>query len=442
MDGEGATDNGSFVIDGDQLLAADSFDYESQNTFSIRIRSTAGNVAYENVLTISVTDVNEAPTDLALSNTTIQENLPASTVVGDFSTTDPDTDDSFTYCLIDGAGGEDNASFFIDGNQLLTSMRFNYEFRRDYSILVQTTDSGGLSYEKNLTIDISDDPTDYRGAFGWVGGKKNTKLTLVDTDGDLVTFKASGTGTGKVYGFEDSFEDLFVTGSGPKTAVTITVKYAKVKKPFRGDKLMTLGNVTTNGPIKGLNAAASTLSGLVQLNTEDMIVAKAKASLKLRQISDSDIRVQDLAVASIAVKGDISNTRLVTTDSVKTLKAATLLDSEILVGMATGFEGDFATSASDFTNPAAILGSLKISGRKLPSRVTRPPDVAGSHISASSVGTVSLMNVPADSGPIVHVLHNSGTLKVNQSKLTNEPMFAPGTWRGAWGRPPLWEALL
>ena len=117
------------------------------------------------------------------------------------------------------------------------------------------------------------------------------------------------------------------------------------------------------------------------------------------------------------------------------------LDSDILVGVATDFAGDFATSASDFANPAATLGSLTISGRKLPSKASHPADVANSHISAPQVGTVSLMNLADTSAPMIHVMKVTGTLKVSQSKLTSAPMFAPGTWNLPGTRPAIWQVL-
>ncbi len=36
-------------------------------------------------------DVNESPTDVTLSNNTVAENSPLNTLIGDFTTTDPDT---------------------------------------------------------------------------------------------------------------------------------------------------------------------------------------------------------------------------------------------------------------------------------------------------------------------------------------------------------------
>ncbi|MBF0279269.1 MAG: cadherin repeat domain-containing protein [SAR324 cluster bacterium] len=61
--GTGSTNNGSFSISGSTLLTAASFDYETTSSYSIRVRSTDSVGAYyEAQLTITVTDVAEAPT--------------------------------------------------------------------------------------------------------------------------------------------------------------------------------------------------------------------------------------------------------------------------------------------------------------------------------------------------------------------------------------------
>jgi hypothetical protein len=57
--------------------------------------------------TVSVT--NSPPTDLQLDNTTLDENATPNSVVGQFSTTDPDNGDSFTYALVSGTGDTDNS---------------------------------------------------------------------------------------------------------------------------------------------------------------------------------------------------------------------------------------------------------------------------------------------------------------------------------------------
>ncbi|WP_187602868.1 cadherin domain-containing protein, partial [Microcystis aeruginosa] len=109
------------------------------------------------------TPSNQAPTDLALSATTVNENVPVNTVIGTFSTTDPDTGNSFVYSLIAGTGDTDNTAFSIVGNQLQINNSPDFETKNSYSIRVKTTDQGGLSFEKTLTIvvnNVNETPTD------------------------------------------------------------------------------------------------------------------------------------------------------------------------------------------------------------------------------------------------------------------------------------------
>ncbi|GIW78482.1 MAG: hypothetical protein KatS3mg105_0289 [Gemmatales bacterium] len=164
VSGPGDTDNASFAIVGDQLQTNAVFDFETQNTFSIRVRTTdAGGLTFDKIFTITVTNVNEAPTDINLSNDTVAENQPVGTVVGTFSTVDEDAGDTFTYALVSGLGDTDNASFVIVGDQLQTNAVFDFETQNTFSIRVRTTDAGGLTFEKVFTItvtNVNEAPTD------------------------------------------------------------------------------------------------------------------------------------------------------------------------------------------------------------------------------------------------------------------------------------------
>ena len=101
------------------------------------------------------TFTNSPPTDLQLNNTTIPENVAPNSLVGTFSTTDPDnfstTDsdngDAFTYALVSGTGDTDNSAFTISGNQLQINTTPDFESQSSYSILVETTDESGASYQ-------------------------------------------------------------------------------------------------------------------------------------------------------------------------------------------------------------------------------------------------------------------------------------------------------
>ncbi len=97
-----------------------------------------------------------APTDIILSSTTIVENSPFFTIVGNLSTTDTDGDSQFSYSLVPGTGSGDNSSFMIWGNLLLTYDAFDYESQSSYFIRIQTSD-GSDTYEKAFTITILED---------------------------------------------------------------------------------------------------------------------------------------------------------------------------------------------------------------------------------------------------------------------------------------------
>jgi hypothetical protein len=155
--GTGATDNSLFSITNNQLKTNSVFDYETKNSYNIRVKTTdQGGLSFEKQLTIGVTDVNETPTNLTLSNSTVSENQILGTVIGNFTTTDPDTGNTFTYSLVTGTGATDNSLFAITNNQLTTNTVFDYETKNSYSVRVKTTDQGGLSYEKELTIGVND----------------------------------------------------------------------------------------------------------------------------------------------------------------------------------------------------------------------------------------------------------------------------------------------
>ena len=156
VSGTGDTNNASFTIDGASLKANAVFNFEVKSSYTVRIRSTdQGGLTTEKAFAISVTDVNEAPTDIALSDSTIAENNEIGAVVGTLSTTDPDAGDTFTYSLISGEGDADNASFAISGSDLISNEVFDYEAKSSYAVRIRSTDQGSLTTEKAFTITVT-----------------------------------------------------------------------------------------------------------------------------------------------------------------------------------------------------------------------------------------------------------------------------------------------
>ena len=102
------------------------------------------------------------PTDITLSASSFGEDLIRGSVVASFNTVDDDTNDRFTYSLVNGDGDTDNSIFIIEGDQLKITASPDHETQESYSIRVQAEDSGGLTFEKAFTFfvnDLNEDPT-------------------------------------------------------------------------------------------------------------------------------------------------------------------------------------------------------------------------------------------------------------------------------------------
>ncbi|MEQ9008765.1 MAG: Ig-like domain-containing protein, partial [Ekhidna sp.] len=59
VSGSGSTDNASFDISGNQLMASVVFDFESKDSYSIRIRTNDGQATFDKIFTININDVAE-----------------------------------------------------------------------------------------------------------------------------------------------------------------------------------------------------------------------------------------------------------------------------------------------------------------------------------------------------------------------------------------------
>ncbi|MEA5520143.1 DUF4347 domain-containing protein, partial [Limnoraphis robusta CCNP1315] len=162
--GAGDTDNAQFEIVNGELKTKASFDFESKDSYNIRVQTNDKNGGtFQKQFTINVDNVNETPTDISLSNNSLEENQAIGTVVGTFTTADVDPADTHTYSLVAGAGDTDNAQFEIVNGELKTKASFDFESKDSYNIRVQTNDKNGGTFQKQFTINVdnvNETPTD------------------------------------------------------------------------------------------------------------------------------------------------------------------------------------------------------------------------------------------------------------------------------------------
>ena len=101
-------------------------------------------------------EANVAPDGVALSNSSVDENIDTSGgyTVGTLSASDLDAGDSHTYSIV---GGSDGSLFGVSGDQLrIDDGVLDYEWQASYEVVVRATDSGGLFFDQTLVIDVND----------------------------------------------------------------------------------------------------------------------------------------------------------------------------------------------------------------------------------------------------------------------------------------------
>ncbi len=206
---------------------------EAKASYSFTVVATDGGdpaLSAEQEITVGVSDVNEAPTAIQLSASSVAENLAVGATVATLSASDPDAQGSvfaapFSYALVAGAGDADNAAFAVVGNELRLVGSANYEQQASYSVRLRVSDNGGLSHEEVKTISVVDVP-EVAGVSMSADGAENGLLNAGDTvrvslrwDQNVVVDTTNGTPTISVMIGATPVSASYLSGSGSDTLV-------------------------------------------------------------------------------------------------------------------------------------------------------------------------------------------------------------------------------
>ncbi|QCX26987.1 cadherin domain-containing protein [Nocardioides jishulii] len=222
--GAGDGGNSFFEVVDDELRVKRPLDHEAAATRSVRLAVTdAGGLTFERTLTVTVDDVNEAPTGLRISKDDVNENVPLGTVVGRLDADDEDADDTQTFTLVAGTGDADNSFFAVDGATLVTARALDHEAAETRSVRLRVTDSAGAAAERAVTItvnDLNDGPRDLaldrdeveeNSAVGTVVGRFSASD---EDDADALTYAlVAGAGDGGNGRFDIDGDELVVKAS-------------------------------------------------------------------------------------------------------------------------------------------------------------------------------------------------------------------------------------
>jgi hypothetical protein len=136
----------------------------------------------------------------------VVENAVDGTAIGQVEAADPDSGETFTYALLDDAGGR----FAIDASTGLVTVAngalLDYETAAQHSITVQVTDSGGASYSEAFAINLAN-VNELSGSGFHVGSDAADIVSGTDLSegqgGEEIMLGLSGDDTLRGYGNED-----------------------------------------------------------------------------------------------------------------------------------------------------------------------------------------------------------------------------------------------
>ena len=161
--------------------------------------------------------VNAPPTDIIMQGGEVEENQPVGTLVARFFAVDADTNDTFSYQLIDSANKETYPFKLSQRGGLRTTRKLDYESdAHDYSLTIRVMDDLNESFEKSFNVQLINQ--------------------IEDLDGD---------GTEDAYD-EDVDGDGFSNEQEREIGTSPTDRYSRPEKPILNSGI---GRIDENGTI-------------------------------------------------------------------------------------------------------------------------------------------------------------------------------------------------
>ncbi|MBS3028021.1 MAG: hypothetical protein HCA25_13315 [Dolichospermum sp. DET50] len=272
-----------------QISVAGDTNVESNETVNLTLTNpSTGSLVGTNQPNAVLTIVNDElpPTEISLSSFSVNENVNTGTVIGNFNTTDPNVDDSFTYTLVDDTNYADNTAFQIVGNQLQSNASLNYEAKNNYNIKVRSTDSSGLYTDKTFTVtlnDVNEAPVLIAPATQTANsnisqiisgisltdvdaGNSSLQVTLALNDGSATLGSTSGLN----FAVGDGNQDTYMNFSGSLSAINTALNNLSYRSNFGffGNDTINLsvndqGNTGSGGALTDSKAIALTVYNLI-----------------------------------------------------------------------------------------------------------------------------------------------------------------------------------
>ena len=142
---------GSVQIEDNKILYTPNADVSGVDKFDYKVDNGLETGTAQ--VRVNINPVNDPPTGLSLSESSIKENAAAGTLIGKLKVEDADPDDKFKF----GIAKDNRADFSLDGSNLLTKRPFDYEEEKSFTVAVQVTDSGGEKIVDDVTVTVKNE---------------------------------------------------------------------------------------------------------------------------------------------------------------------------------------------------------------------------------------------------------------------------------------------
>jgi hypothetical protein len=354
LKGDGSTDDAELLnINGTtgEVTLKTSANYEVKNSYAFTVVATnvgtGATLTTEQAVTVSVTDVAEAATDLALSATGIDENVDTTggVKIGDISITDPDASGNNNALTLEGT---DNALFEIrNGTELFfIGSSPDFETKPSYSISLKATD-GGLVYSQAFTVNVTD-VNDHAPVFtsdgtATVAENAVTSTVIYDaatTDADGTAPNQAVTYSLKGDGSTDDAELLNINGTTGEVTLKTSANY-EVKNSYAFTVVAT--NVGTGATLTTEQAVTVSVTDVAEAATD---LALSATGIDENVDTTGGVKIGDISITDPDASGNNNALTLEGTDNA-------------LFEIRNGTELFFIGSSPDFETKSSYSITLK-----------------------------------------------------------------------------------
>ena len=431
--------------------SADPTAASATRTVSFNLTDGAGNIAMAASRGIAITAIHDAPTDIALSSSSVSTyDTGTDVAVGTLSATDPDSS-SFTYTVVSvslGGAGQATSLFNVSGSTLQAAQPGTMS-AGTYLVKVEVSD-GDKTYQKTLSIVVDNSLTvtttaneayvsgeTYAMATGGAGLSLAEAIGFANANGGGVITFAAGLSTLSVSGGTTVSSNITFDTSG---ASSLTISNGIV---IDAGKTLTINtasgdNLTLSGVISGGGNLIKTGVGTLTLSGSDTFTGTTT-------INDGELVTGGSNVLSDSTVVTIGGSGRLSLGGSETIGALSSASSSAVVSLGantltTGADNSSTTYAGAITGTGGLTktgtGSLTLSGINTYIGATIVSSgklvVAGgsaiadtSAVSVAGTGTLELGSAEA-----IGALNGAGTVLLDGHALTTRSATAT-TFSGA-----------